>query len=138
MPASRQFEVRAEPDCNLLRVYFIGDVTPEGMKACVATVKTALGKLRPGFTVLTDLSRQQSMALDCVTPLTRMMDLFRTAGAATVIRVIPDPAKDIGFNILALTHYRGKIRVVKYADAAEAEAHLPRPRAATDKAGAAT
>jgi len=33
-------------------------------------------------------------------------------GVELVVRVIPDPHKDIGFNILSLFHYRRRVRIV--------------------------
>jgi len=41
-----------------------------------------------------------------------MMDLCNKKGVETVVRVIPDPHKDIGLNIMSLFHYRRRVRVV--------------------------
>jgi len=40
------------------------------------------------------------------------MDLLNKQGVSTVVRVIPDPRKDIGFNILSLFHYRPDVQIV--------------------------
>jgi hypothetical protein len=40
------------------------------------------------------------------------MDLLNQHGVAMIVRVIPDPHKDIGLNILSLFHYRRGIRIV--------------------------
>ena len=61
---------------------------------------------------MTDLSDLDAMELDCVDSLTRMMENLKSRGVGIVVRVIPDPAKDIGFNILSLTHYRRGVSVV--------------------------
>jgi hypothetical protein len=37
-----------------------------------------------------------------------------------VVRVIPDPQKDIGLNILSLFHYRRRVRIVTCKTLAEA------------------
>jgi hypothetical protein len=37
-----------------------------------------------------------------------------------VVRVIPDPQKDIGLNILSLFHYRRRVRIVTCATLGEA------------------
>jgi hypothetical protein len=39
----------------------------------------------------------------------------------TVVRIIPDPTKDIGLNILSVVHLRNGVRVLTLRDAAEAE-----------------
>jgi hypothetical protein len=52
------------------------------------------------------------------------MELFKTRSIGTVVRVIPDPEKDIGFNILSLTHYRRGVKIVTCETLAEAERAL--------------
>lgn len=78
----------------------------------------------PGFIVVTDLADLERMELDCVPHVTRLMDRFVAGGVNKVVRVIPDPDKDIGFNLLSMTHYRGRIPVVTYRTREEAEAAL--------------
>ena len=65
------------------------------------------------------------MDLDCVPHLTKIMDLSRAHGVGTVVRVIPDPDKDIGFSILSIIHYRRGVRIVTCESLAEAERVLP-------------
>jgi hypothetical protein len=55
-----------------------------------------------------------------------MMDLCNKQGAARVVRVIPDPHKDIGLNILSLFHYGRKVRISTYQTLAEALQALSR------------
>jgi hypothetical protein len=38
----------------------------------------------------------------------------------TVVRVIPDPHKDIGLNIMSLFHYRRRVRIITCETLAEA------------------
>ena len=49
------------------------------------------------------------------------MDEFKAKGIGAVVRIVPDPAKDIGFNILSVVHYRRGVRVVTCQTAEEAE-----------------
>ena len=116
--------VEADEARNLITIRWVGRVTPPAMKAAAVEAKRAIAKVKPGFTVLTDLSGLESMDLDCVPDLTGVMDAFKAAGIRTAIRIIPDPAKDIGFNILAIVHYRRGVRVVTCKTAAEAERAL--------------
>jgi hypothetical protein len=39
------------------------------------------------------------------------MDLCDKKGAAAVVRVIPDPQKDIGLNIMSIFHFRRRVRI---------------------------
>jgi hypothetical protein len=123
-PATPTVVITADSARNLLKVQFRGRVTVTAMADYVKRVENLLPQLRAGFAVLTDLSHLESMELDCVRPLTKVMDMCRIHGVRTVVRVVPDPEKDIGFNILAITHYRRGVRVIKCATLAEAERAL--------------
>ena len=48
------------------------------------------------------------------------VDLCNKQGIEMVVRVIPDPQKDIGLNILSLFHYRRRVRIVTCATLEEA------------------
>jgi hypothetical protein len=126
------FKLLSDAPRNLLRVWYVGRVDPAAMRACRAQATERLGDLRPGFAVLTDLSALDAMDVECVTELAQLLEQFRAAGVRTVVRIIPDKEKDIGFNILSIIHLRRGVRVVTCETAAEAEAAL-----ATHHAGAA-
>ncbi len=106
--------VQAEVDKsqNLLKVSYVGRVGPEEARQGVERLPSRLAELQPGFRLLTDLSGLESMDLACVPHLRRMMDLCNKKGVEKVVRVIPDPHKDIGLNILSLFHYRRGIPIV--------------------------
>ena len=114
-------EVEFDATRNLITVRYRGHITAEDMKAYSERVRGMLPLLRPGYTFLTDLSALESMELDCAIELTRVMDACRTRGIGTVVRIIPDSSKDIGFNILSIIHLRRGVRVVTCQTAEEAE-----------------
>jgi hypothetical protein len=118
------FEVEIEPARNVVRIRYFGDVLVAHMQAGAAELERLLPQMRTGFAVLTDLSGLDSMELGCAPHLTRIMDLCKTRGVGLVVRIIPDPAKDIGLNILSLTHYRGQVKIVTCGTLAEAERAL--------------
>ncbi len=124
MTVSPVFKVQLDAPRNLIHIWYLGNVTATGMAACVKEVERCLPVLRPGFTVLTDLSGLESMTLDCAPHLTRIMDLSKSHGIGTAVRVIPDQTKDIGFNILSIIHYRRGVKIVTCATLAEAERAL--------------
>jgi ABC-type transporter Mla MlaB component len=115
------FSVSTDVARNLLSVRLFGSIDPACMHACVDQFASQLPNLTKGFTILTDLSGLNSMDTHCVPELERMMDLGRKAGAGTVVRVIPNQAKDIGFSILSLFHYRNKVHVLTFQSLAEAQ-----------------
>ena len=114
-------EVLYDASRNIIRMSYRGHAAAAEMKAFAGKVRSLLPGVRKGFTVLTDLSGLDSMELDCVTDLTKMMDEFKAKGVDTVVRIVPDPAKDIGFNILSVVHYRRGVHVVTCQTAEEAE-----------------
>ena len=124
MKSDDRYTVSADVTKNQLSVHFRGDIDQACMRACVDQIVIQLPSLTKGFKILTDLSGLNSMDELCVSELKRMMDVCRKSGVGIVARVIPDPAKDIGFNILSLFHYRNKVHVQTFPSLAEAEAAL--------------
>ena len=114
-------EVEIDATRNLITVRYRGHIAAADMKAYSERVRGMLPLLRPGFTFLTDLSALEAMELDCAIELTRVMDACRTRGIGTVVRIIPDSSKDIGFNILSIIHLRRGVRVVTCQTAEQAE-----------------
>ena len=121
MTAPSVFEIKADSVRNLIHISYLGQVNAAALKALAAQADEVVLQMRPGFTVLTDLSGLDSMTLGCVPHLTRMMDLFKARGIATTIRVIPDPRKDIGLTILSIIHYDSGVRILTCQTLAEAE-----------------
>lgn len=106
------FKLEADKGKNLLKISYSQHVGPEDTKRVADGIPTLLADLRPGFRLLTDLSGLESMDLACVPYVKRLMDLCNKKGVEMVVRVIPDPHKDIGLNILSLFHYRHRVRIV--------------------------
>ena len=97
---------------NLLRVTYAKRVGPDDTKRAAETLQGLLADLKPGFRLLTILSDLEEMDAACVPDMKKMMDLCNKKGVETVVRVIPDPHKDIGFNIMSLFHYRRRVRII--------------------------
>jgi hypothetical protein len=105
---------------KLLYVSFVGEVRPGAFPAGRAQITAVLGGLSPGFRYLADLSQLISMSAECAVEMGLTMDLIRNAGVGQVVRVIPDPSKDIGMNILTIFHYPHHLKVANYETLAEA------------------
>ena len=114
------FLATANKGKRLLCLSYIGQVRPEELERGREDIKALLAELPPGFRLLADLSRLESMDLDCVTELGRTMELLDQHRLDLVVRVIPDPAKDIGFNILAIFHYPHHPQIVTCESLADA------------------
>ena len=97
---------------QLLYICHIGQVRLSEFPPGQEDLKMQLDELSAGFTLLADFSRLETMDLDCAPELGRVMERIGRAGVGLVIRVIPDPRKDIGMNILTVFHYPHHPRVV--------------------------
>ena len=120
------YQIDVDKDRNLLRIQFSGRVKEAETKESAKKIAEVVPQLRPGFNLLTDLSGLESMELACAPHVERSMDLCNERGVAKVARVIPDPTKDIGWNIMSLFHYRPGIPIVTCATSEEAVKVLSR------------
>lgn len=109
---------------QLLHVSYIGHVRVGDLTLSREELKGLLTELASGFRLLTDFSALERMDPDCAPEMGQFMDLSDAAGVSLVVRLIPDPKKDIGMNILSLFHYRNRPRVVTCARMIEAAREL--------------
>ena len=109
---------------QLLQLSYIQHVTPEELRRGYEDARAMAADLAPGFRLLADFGRLDSMDLACRTELGRLMELADQSGVGLLVRVIPDPSKDIGLDILALFHYRKRPRMVTRKNMVEAAEKL--------------
>ena len=95
-------------------------VGAEDMRRCLGTVRDLMEQLKPGFFLLTDLTNLQSMEASCAPDLGAIMELCSAKGMTTVVRVIPDPAKDIGFDLISHFHLHPPVRTQTHGSLADA------------------
>ena len=105
---SAMIDVQVDPAKQLLSLSYSQHVDVEDMKRGMQQIKHALVDLRPGFRLLNNLSGLETMELGCAEQIMDIMKLCNDHGIATAVRVIPDPMKDIGFNIMSRFHYSSK------------------------------
>ena len=108
----------------LLVITFAGRVEVGQIVEQAKDVAALIGDWEPGFRVLADLTALESMSVDCAPEIAKVMDLCAAKGVKLIVRVIPDPAKDIGFTILSRFHYHNNARMVVCETLAEAGTHL--------------
>jgi hypothetical protein len=114
------FLATSNPAKQLLVMRYCDRVTAKQLKSNRSDLKALLTGLAPGCKVLADFSQLESMAADCVPEVGVGMELIDAAQPGLLVRVIPDPSKDIGLNILTAFHYKKRPRIVNCATLAEA------------------
>jgi anti-anti-sigma regulatory factor len=105
---------------RLLYLSYIQHVRAEDLKRGREDVAALLADLPPDFRLLTDLSQLESMDVTCAAEIGKVMELCDRKGVGLVVRVVPDPTKDIGLNILSGFHYQHRLPSVTCANMEEA------------------
>ena len=118
------FTVKLDQSRNALSIAYGGRVTSDETRLCAEEVRLALTILKPGFRLLVDLTELETMDLSCWPLIANIMELCNAAGVAEVIRIIPNPTRDIGLQILSFFHYRPDVYIHTCASAAEANEFL--------------
>jgi hypothetical protein len=106
------FLVEVDPSKRLLIIRYAQRVSAEEVRQCRAQARGLLTAMGPGFRLLTDLSQLEAMETACAPEIAAIMDLLVERQVGTVVRVVPDPRKDIGLNILSLFHYGPEVRLM--------------------------
>ncbi len=106
---------------NLLVIRYSGHVGPEETQKGLEEVRSGLAKLESGFRLLGDLTELQSMDVACAPHIEKAMDMCNEKGPSIVVRVVPDPHRDIGLQIMSLFHYGHDVRIVTCQTLIEAE-----------------
>jgi anti-anti-sigma regulatory factor len=105
---------------NLVVVRYRGRVGPNDTERYRDDARAALPKIQSAFRLLADLTELESMDVACAPHIESIMDMFNAKGITTVVRVIPDPARDIGLQIMSLFHYGQNVRIITCATLDEA------------------
>ena len=105
---------------QLIKISWLGRVDTDEMRRCAEEIGPAVSKMRPGFRLLADMTGLDSMDYFGAPYIASVMDLCMARQVGHVIRVIPDPRKDIGLNIMSYIHYASSVRVTVCENLADA------------------
>lgn len=114
------FIVEADITNRFVVISVAGRVATEEARDAAQRVRDLLEDIAPGFIALTDFRWLESMATGAAPFIGEIMDAFAAKDVNTVVRVVPDPRKDIGLNILSQFHYRAETRVLTFETLADA------------------
>src|SRR6266508_5597838 len=95
-------------------------VTAEEANLAAQRIREVLQDVAPGFRVLADFRWLESMDSAAARHIAEMMDALAEKNVASVTRVMPDPHKDIGLNILSQFHYGPEIQIATFETLADA------------------
>jgi len=114
------YSVESDRSKRLLVISAAGRVTKKEVESVALRVREMMKEVTPGFRVLTDFRWLERMDPAAAVPLAEIMDALAEKGVAAVVRVVPDPHKDIGLNILSQFHYGPQIKLATFESLAEA------------------
>jgi anti-anti-sigma regulatory factor len=114
------YSVELDQSKRLLVISAVQRVTAAEAKLAARRVRELLQDVVPGFRVLADFRWLDSMDSASARYIAEIMDALAKKGLASVTRVIPDPHKDIGLNILSQFHYGPEIKIATVETLADA------------------
>src|SRR6266513_3699138 len=118
------YAVELDRSKRLLVISAAQKVTAEEAKMVAQGIREVLQDVAPGFRVLADFRGLQSMDSAAARHIAKIMDALTEKNVASVTRVIPDPHKDIGLNILSQFHYGANVKIVTFETLADALQNL--------------
>lgn len=105
------FSVKSDQARNFVTIVYSEKVSPEETRRCVKEIRDAVTNLAPGFRLLVDMTDLQAMDFSCAPHIRELMDTCNQSGVAKVVRIIPNPRLDIGFQIMSYFHYRNDVEI---------------------------
>ena len=114
------YAVELDQSKRLLVISAAQRVTADEAKLAAQRVRELLQDVAPGFRALADFRWLESMDSAAARHIAQIMDVLAEKEVASVTRVMPDPHKDIGLNILSQFHYGPQIQIATFATLADA------------------
>jgi anti-anti-sigma regulatory factor len=118
------YSVEIDRSKRLLVISALQRVTAEQAKLAAKQVRELVRDVAPGFRVLADFRWLESMDAAAAPHVAKIMDTLAEKGVSSVTRVMPDPHKDIGLNILSQFHYGPEIQIATFETLADALQNL--------------
>jgi hypothetical protein len=114
------YAVELDRSKRLLVISAVQTVTAEEASRAARQIRDRVRDVAPGFHVLADFRWLESMDPAAAPHIADMMDALAEKEVASVTRVIPDPHKDIGLNILSQFHYGPDVTITTFETLADA------------------
>jgi anti-anti-sigma regulatory factor len=114
------YAVELDQSKRLLVISAAQRVTADEANLAAQRIREVLQDVAPGFHVLADFRGLQSMDSAAARHIAEIMDALAEKEVASVTRVMPDPHKDIGLNILSQFHYGPDVTITTFDTLADA------------------
>ncbi|HEX5492879.1 MAG TPA: hypothetical protein VFX07_16580 [Candidatus Udaeobacter sp.] len=114
------YAIELDRSKRLLVISAVQRVTAEEAKLAARQIRDQLRDVAPGLHVLADFRWLNSMDPAAAPHIAKIMDALAEKEAASVTRVMPDPRKDIGLNILSQFHYGPNVSIATFETLADA------------------
>jgi len=114
------YAVELDQSKRLLVISAAQKVTAGEANLAARRVRELLQDVAPGLHVLADFRWLESMDPTAAPHIAEIMDALAEKEVASVTRVMPDPRKDIGLNILSQFHYGANVKIATFEILADA------------------
>jgi|SRR6185436_7869889 hypothetical protein len=114
------YAVELDRSKRLLVISAAARVTTEDARIAAQRIREVLREVSPGFHALADFRWLESMDPAAARHIAAIMDALAEKNIASVTRVMPDPHKDIGLNILSQFHYGANVKIATFETLADA------------------
>src|SRR5947208_5159140 len=114
------YAVELDRSKRLLVISASQKVTAEEANRVAQGIRKVLEDVAPGFRLLADYRGLESMDSAAARHIADIMDALAEKNVASVTRVMPDPHKDIGLNILSQFHYGPQVTITTFETLADA------------------
>ena len=114
------YAVELDRSKRLLVISAVRTVTAEEANLAAQQIRDLLRDVAPGLHLLADFRWLESMDSAAARHIAEIMDMLAEKQVASVTRVMPDPHKDIGLNILSQFHYGPDVTITTFETLADA------------------
>src|SRR3954470_495903 len=114
------YAIELDRSKRLLVISAAQKVTVAEAKTVAKRIHEVLQDVAPGFRVLADFRGLESMDSAAARHIAEIMDALAGKNVASVTRIMPDPHKDIGLNILSQFHYGPEVTIATFETLADA------------------
>ena len=117
-------KAKYDQERNLITIDFEGKIDVVQAEEFYREVQKVVPKTEKGFKILTDFTLLDEIDTEVQELIKKTMDFFNEQGVSEIMRIVPTPEQDIGFNILSIFHYSKQVKFLTLSSRDEAYERL--------------